>query len=97
MDEEEDARAGLEPATLLLDEALEPVRLKRRKCVLGADELEPRPRRVRMRCVGHHGGAVLGDRVDVGRNIDTADRVSDLLLKDRLRLPGDSRLDQMAA
>ena len=79
------------------DKAFESVRRKLRKRRLGTDELKPSPRRFRMRSIGHHGGAILRDRVYVGRYVDAADRVPDLLLKDRLRLPGDSRLDQMAA
>src|SRR5882762_6594973 len=76
-------------------EAPEAVVLKDPEGPVRADEIQPCPCRHGMRCVGDHRSAVVGERVELGRDINVTDRVADLLLEDRLRSPCHPGLDQV--
>jgi hypothetical protein len=75
--------------------ALEAVSLERLEGRIGADEVEPRTRRLRMRGVRYNSGAV--DRECIVRDgyVDVTDGIADFFLKNRFRLPCDARLGEM--
>src|SRR5487761_149331 len=69
---------------------LESVSFEDRQRRWRADEVEPRPRRCRMRRTADHGAGVDCGRVVPGRDRHIRYRMARLFLEDRFRLPGDA-------
>src|SRR3984957_13161190 len=66
---------------------LEPIAREDRERGGRMDEGEPETRRIRVGGALHHRARIDRGRVLTRRDVDVADRIADLLLEDRLRLP----------